>query len=123
MLYTPSTLFREVQLSLWASNRRSDRTALNISTAKVPVLSAGSIVTLAGQTKNTKMPVSTVGRSTSGEGTSSLDKRVVASRVPEGNLVGGKVDFIRDVVPLVGLELSLPLALAADHPLPVHQPH
>jgi len=38
--------------------------------------------------------------------------------VPEADLVGGEVDFICDVVPLVGLELSLPLALSTDHPLP-----
>lgn len=65
------------------------------------------------------MPVSAVGRRAGGKGPGGLGKRVVASRVPEGHLVGGKVDFVCHVVPLVGLELRLPLALPADHPLPV----
>lgn len=39
--------------------------------------------------------------------------------MPERNLVRSKVDLISNVVPLVCLELDLPLALAAHHPLQV----
>lgn len=39
--------------------------------------------------------------------------------MPEGDLVAGEVNLVRNVVPLVRLELDLPLALAAHHPLQV----
>jgi len=85
------------------------------------------------------MPVSTVRRSAGGERPSSLGERAVAGRMPEGDLVleigvqsqymlhvslhknvtyGREVDLVSYVMPLVGLELDLPLALATHHPLP-----
>jgi len=85
------------------------------------------------------MPVSAVGGSAGGERSSSLGERAVPGGVPESDLVleigvqsqwmlhvslygnatyGGEVDLISDVMPLVGLELDLPLALATHHPLP-----
>ena len=70
-----------------ASNRSCERAALNVRSREEPVFSARSIVTLAGQTKDTKMPVSTIGRSAGGERSSSLGERAVAGRVPEGDLV------------------------------------
>jgi hypothetical protein len=39
--------------------------------------------------------------------------------VPEANLVRAEVDFISNVVPFICLELDLPLALTAHHPLQV----
>lgn len=81
------------------------------------------------------MPVRAVARCAGGERTGSLDKRAVASRMPEGHLVGREVlywsaqrgppstftthNLVGDVVPHVRLELHLPLALAAHHPLQV----
>lgn len=65
------------------------------------------------------MPVGAVGRSASGERSRRLDERAVSGRVPEANLVGGKVDLVRYVVPFIGDEFGFPLALAANHPLPV----
>jgi len=78
---------REVHLCRRASNRSCERAALNVRSREEPVFSARSIVTLAGQTKDTKMPVSTIGRSAGGERSSSLGERAVAGRVPEGDLV------------------------------------
>jgi len=122
-----------------ASNGRCERAALNVSPREEPVFGARSIVTLAGQTKDTKMPVGTVGRSAGGEWPSSLGEGAVTGRVPEGDLVlesgvqgqymlhatlyrnatyGREVDLVGYVVPLVGLELDLPLALTPHHPLP-----
>lgn len=65
------------------------------------------------------MPICAVGRGARGKGSGGLDERVVAGRVPEGDLVGRKVNLIDDIVPLVRLELRLPFALAPDHPLQV----
>jgi hypothetical protein len=65
------------------------------------------------------MPVSTVARSAGRERSCSLDERGIAGRVPKSDLVGGEVDLIGNVVPLVCLELGLPLALATHHPLQV----
>ena len=62
---------------LWADNRGCQRTALDIHTAKVPVLSPSTIITLTGQTEDTQMPISAVARGASREGTSSLDEHVV----------------------------------------------
>lgn len=39
--------------------------------------------------------------------------------MPEGDLVGGEVDLVGDIVPFVGFELGFPFALAAYHPLQV----
>lgn len=39
--------------------------------------------------------------------------------MPEGDLVGGEVDLVGDIVPFVGFELGFPFALAAYHPLPM----
>lgn len=64
---------------LRTDDRSSKRPTLDIHTAKVPVLSPSAIVTLAGQTKDTQMPISAIARGTSSEGASSLDERVVAS--------------------------------------------
>lgn len=100
------------------SHRSSQRAALHISTAKVKVLCARAIVALTRQTQHTQMPVCAIGRSAGRERAGRLDERAVTRRVPEADLVRGKVDFVRDVVPLVGYELGFPLALAADHPLP-----
>jgi hypothetical protein len=102
-----------------ASNRRSERAALNVGARKEPVLRSSSIITLARQTKNSEMPIGAVARCARRERSSGLGERAAAGRVPEGNLVGGEVDLISNVVPLVCLELCLPLALAADHPLQV----
>jgi hypothetical protein len=102
-----------------ASHRRSERAALNVCARKVPVLCTRSVVTLAGQTKNAQMPIGAVARCARRERSSGLDERVAASGVMESDLVGREVDLISNVVPLVRLELSLPLALAADHPLQV----
>ena len=70
-----------------ASNGRCERAALNVRSREEPVFGARSIVALAGQTKDTKMPVGAVGRSAGGERSSSLGERAVAGRVPEGDLV------------------------------------
>jgi hypothetical protein len=102
-----------------AGNRCSERAALNVRARKVPVLRTSSIVTLARQTKNTQMPIGTVARCARRERSSSFGERAAASGVPKGNLVGREVDLVSNVVPLVCLELRLPLALAADHPLKV----
>ena len=48
-----------------------------------------------------------------------LRQGVAARRVPEADRVGAEVDLVGDVVPHVRLELHLPLALAAHHPLQV----
>lgn len=65
------------------------------------------------------MPVSPVAAGAGRERSSSLDKRIATSRVPESDLVAGEVDFICNVVPLISLELDLPLALTSHHPLQV----
>ena len=70
-----------------ASNGSCERAALNVCAREEPVFSTCTVVTLAGQTKDTKMPVSTIGRSAGGERSSSLGERAVAGRVPEGDLV------------------------------------
>ena len=79
----------EVHLCRRASNRSCERAALNVCAREEPVFGTRSIVTLAGQTKNTKMPVGAVGRSAGGERSSSLGERAVAGGVPEGDLVLG----------------------------------
>jgi hypothetical protein len=69
------------------SDRSSKRTTLNISTTEIPILSSSPIITRARKTKNTQMPVCTIGRRATGEGTSSLGKRISAGRVPKGDLI------------------------------------
>lgn len=53
------------------------------------------------------------------EGTGGQLERVGTSRVPEGDLLAREVDLVGNVMPDTGLPESLPLALAADHPLQV----
>lgn len=65
------------------------------------------------------MPVRAVARSAGGERARSLDKRAVASRMPEGHLVSREVNLVGYVMPHIRLELHLPLALSAHHPLQV----
>jgi hypothetical protein len=107
------------EICLWASHRGSKRATLDVSAREKPVLSTSTIVALAGQTEDTEMPISAVAGSAGRERSCGLDERVVACRVPESDLVGGEVDFVGNVVPLVCLELGLPLALATHHPLQV----
>jgi hypothetical protein len=101
-----------------AGNRCSERAALDVGTREVPVLRTSTIVALAGQTKDTQMPVSTVRRCATREGTSGLRERAVTGGMPESDLIGGEVDLVGDIMPLISLELNLPLALSSDHPLP-----
>ena len=70
-----------------ASDRRRERTALDVGTREVPVLRTSTIVALAGQTKDAQMPISTVRRSARREGSGRLNKRVVTGGMPEGDLV------------------------------------
>lgn len=81
------------------------------------------------------MPVRAVARSAGGERARSLDKRAVTSRMPEGHLVSREVlswsarrsppststthNLVGYVMPHIRLELHLPLALSAHHPLQV----
>lgn len=76
-----------MRLSGWTSNRSSESAAFNISSREKPIFRTSSIVTLAGQTKDTQMPVSTVRRGTRGERSGRLDQSVTASGVPECDLV------------------------------------
>ena len=86
--YVPNLQSRsQMRSCCGASNGRCERAALNVSPREEPIFGARSIVTLAGQTKDTKMPVGAVGRSAGGERPGSLGERAVAGRVPEGDLV------------------------------------
>ena len=69
-----------------AVDRSSQGATLDIDTAEVPVLRSGSVVALAGETEDTKMPVGSVRRSAGGERTGRLDEVTGTSGVPEGNL-------------------------------------
>jgi hypothetical protein len=100
-------------------NRRSKRATLNVRAREEPILSSSPVITLAWQAQHTKMPVRTVTGSARRERSRRLDKRVVTSGVPKRDLVRREVDLVRNIVPLIRLELDLPLALAADHPLQV----
>ena len=65
------------------------------------------------------MPVGAVGAGAGIKRTGGLLQRVAARGVVEGNRPGVEVDLVRHVVPLVGCELHVPLAHAADVPLQV----
>jgi hypothetical protein len=84
------------------------------------------------------MPIRAIARRACRERPCGLDKRVAARRVPEGDLLGGEVlhlsalyhfakmhrmpvtyYLVDDIVPLVGLQIDLPLALPAHEPLQV----
>lgn len=76
------------------SGRQGPR--LDIDTAEVPVfgtLSVGASLAVR-KAKNTKMPVSAVGRSRRAEGTSSLDKSVASGGMPENDAIRREVDLI-----------------------------
>jgi hypothetical protein len=102
-----------------ASDRGSECAALDVRSREKPILSTRTIVALARKTKNTKMPIGTIARCACRERSGSLGERRVAGGMPECNLVRSKIDLISNVVPLVCLQLDLPLALAAHHPLQV----
>ena len=65
------------------------------------------------------MPVSTVGLGARVEWTSGLLQLISTGGVPEGDGTSIEVDFVSNVVPLVGDELNVPLGDATNVPLQV----
>lgn len=65
------------------------------------------------------MPIRAIRRRTHAKRPRRLHQRRTPRRMPKRDGIRREIDLVRDIVPLVGLELGLPFALAADHPLQV----